>query len=1409
MDIEKLNPEQKQAVTHGNGPLLIVAGAGTGKTTVITHRIAWLIEQGLAKPDQILALTFTDKAAGEMEERVDKLLPMGYVDLWVMTFHSFCEQILKKHALDIGLSNDFKLLNQTEQWMLVRQNLDKFNLDYYRPLGNPTKFIHALIQHFSRCKDEDIRPQDYLDYAEGLKVDLDGMEAGGGNKIQDTRYKIQKNSKIQIPRSKQITNHKSQIRDNIDESEIRRLEEVANSYHVYQQLLLDNNSLDFGDLINYTLRLFRRRPHILKFYQHKFKYILVDEFQDTNWAQYELVKLLADDKANLTVVGDDDQCLPGNALIDLPQGRKKIKHIKVGEQVVTAVGKGHLGVQKVIKKFSYKKRKKLLTIKTEGGQKISLTDNHKIFCFVPREASKNYHYVYLMHRQDVGWRIGVTNNLIARLRLERSAEKILAIRTFHSDEDARYYETLWSLKYGIPTSYFKERDGVVIKDGKLKDLYQRLDVDENVRNLADDFGIDLNSYHHCLEAVSRGSSKRIKISLILCHRKCRSKDHVKRQNIIMYNPFITHLLHLQTSNQDIIKKLKLHNFKLKPAKHGQRLRVASHDLKYIGELAEKIQKITGGIIESKFNLGKINYQHLPALVIPAKNLVKGFYLPVRKKNEVIYQRVIDIKSKCINQTTYDLEVDRTHNFIADNIVVHNSVYKFRGASVSNIIQFKDDYPDSDEICLVKNYRSTQNILDLAYNFIQLNNPERLEIKLSQGGKNKLSKKLAAQTKDQGEIEHIHLDTSQNEVEAVVNKIIELYNQENKTRDTRYKKIPISNSQITNSQISWNDFAILIRANSMAEPFSLALEQAKIPYIFMASKGLYAKPMVMDIIAYLKVIDSYHESRALFRILNWPLYNLDPKVISSIGYLARKKSWSFYKAMKASPAELKLSQPNYQTIGKILSLVDRGSVMAKSNSTSQIVLDFLSASGWESYLLKIDTQSSRDRLRNINQFYKVIQEFEQSFDDKSVKNFLEQIEMEIESGETGNLIPEIDQGPDAVKIMTIHAAKGLEFKYVFVVNLVDKRFPTIERRDPIELPDELVKEIIPKGDIHLQEERRLFYVAITRAKGGLFLTSADDYGGSRQKKPSRFLFETNLVRTGQRDSKNKTATKAIGAVKAITNKSTASNAVTPSKFSFTQIKAYEICPYQYKLAHIFKIPIAGKPSFSFGKTMHSTLQQFFLSLADKQGIVQADLFGSNSAQAIAGTRIDTDKRLPNLDQLLKIYEQSWIDDWYENENQKQQYFKKGRQILKDFYALTKDNIPPVKFLERGFNFKLDDYSIKGVIDRVDQMSDGSLEIIDYKTGSVKTKKNIEKDQLLIYQLAATQIFDKKVSKLTFYYLNENKPVSFLGTEKELAKQKEKILEIIEGIKSGDFEATPSQFSCKYCDFNSICEFKTTN
>ena len=270
--LEGLNNEQLQAVTAPDGPALIIAGAGTGKTTVITRRIAWLIEEKKVPSDRILALTFTDKASAEMEDRVSGLLENGYYDLEISTFHSFCEKIIRRFGIEIGLPADAKLLNETDQWLLLRNHLDDLPLSYYKPKGNPTKFLRDLLKHFSRAKDELITPEQYLEYAESIRLDKDRAEAG-------------------------------------DASEHDRIQEIANIYHAYQQLLLQENAMDFGDLIVYAVQLLQQRQRARSYYQEKFHSILVDEFQDTNWAQYELIKLLAGEKKNIMVVGDDDQAI--------------------------------------------------------------------------------------------------------------------------------------------------------------------------------------------------------------------------------------------------------------------------------------------------------------------------------------------------------------------------------------------------------------------------------------------------------------------------------------------------------------------------------------------------------------------------------------------------------------------------------------------------------------------------------------------------------------------------------------------------------------------------------------------------------------------------------------------------------------------------------------------------------------------------------------------------------------------------------------------------------------------------------------------------------------------------------------------------------------------------------------------
>ncbi|MBI2598777.1 UvrD-helicase domain-containing protein [Candidatus Curtissbacteria bacterium] len=268
--LKDLNPEQHKAVTTTQGPLLIIAGAGTGKTAVIAHRIAAIIEKKLAKPQEILALTFTDKAAGEMEERVDILVPYGFIDTWISTFHAFGDRILRDNALDIGLTPDFKVLSRPQQVLFFQQNLFRFELDYFRPLSNPTKFIGAILTFFSRLKDENVSPEEFQTY------------------VKDQRSKV-----------------KSQE----DKIEVKKYQELAQAFESYERFKDEAGFLDFGDQVVKTIELFTKRPKILTTYQSQFKYILVDEYQDTNYAQNELVKLLASARKNICVVGDDDQSI--------------------------------------------------------------------------------------------------------------------------------------------------------------------------------------------------------------------------------------------------------------------------------------------------------------------------------------------------------------------------------------------------------------------------------------------------------------------------------------------------------------------------------------------------------------------------------------------------------------------------------------------------------------------------------------------------------------------------------------------------------------------------------------------------------------------------------------------------------------------------------------------------------------------------------------------------------------------------------------------------------------------------------------------------------------------------------------------------------------------------------------------
>ncbi len=248
---DTLNDRQKEAVFHTEGPLLVLAGAGSGKTRVLTHRVAYLIEEKHVNPWNIMAITFTNKAAGEMRERVDKLVDFGSESVWVSTFHSSCVRILRRFIESLGYDTNFTIYDMDDQKTLMRQVLKRMELD-------PKQFRdRAVLTVISNAKNELISPEDFMISAQG-----------------DWRE-----------------------------------QKIAEIYRTYQSELKKNNALDFDDLIFKTVDLFHSNSDVLEYYQERFRYIMVDEYQDTNTAQFRLVSLLAGKYENLCVVGDDDQSI--------------------------------------------------------------------------------------------------------------------------------------------------------------------------------------------------------------------------------------------------------------------------------------------------------------------------------------------------------------------------------------------------------------------------------------------------------------------------------------------------------------------------------------------------------------------------------------------------------------------------------------------------------------------------------------------------------------------------------------------------------------------------------------------------------------------------------------------------------------------------------------------------------------------------------------------------------------------------------------------------------------------------------------------------------------------------------------------------------------------------------------------
>ena len=956
--LKGLNPEQKKAVTHGQGPLLVIAGAGTGKTTVITRRIAYLINTKLAKPSEILALTFTDKAAAEMESRVDQLVPYGYIDVTISTFHSFGDKLLRDHAIELGLNPDYRVLSLAEQLVFLREHLFELPLKYYRSLGNPTKHLEALLRVISRAQDEDVSPEEYLKWASKTK-------------------------------------QKEQL-------------EVAKVYKKYQELKAAKGFVDFADQVSLPLKLLKRKPAVLKMLQGKYKYILIDEFQDTNYAQFEFASLLAGPAGKIMVSGDDDQ----------------------------------------------------------------------------------------------------------------------------------------------------------------------------------------------------------------------------------------------------------------------------------------------------------------------------------------------------------------------------AIYRFRGAAISNILNFEKVYKLCKKVVLQKNYRSTQIILDTAYRLIKHNNPDRLEFKAGVDKqlvsmRNSGNRDVQSQVSSQKPVEHFHFDRVESEA------------------DWGAETIKKKHEQGTN----YSDFAILVRANAETEEYKLALNMHKIPYQLFGGAGLYNFDEVNLVLNFLRSIGDLADSMSLNQLAVSPIYQLDGRDLQKINSFAKRRNYTLYHVFSHLEDGVNefavlddLKSESRATVKSLVNDIDYYLEFAKHRTTGEVLYQFLKKSG---YLAKLYNGGEKNdsQLKNLGSFFEQVRSFNSVAEVDRVSEFVKHINLMKEARDNPESLL-VDQEIDAINLLTVHKAKGLEFKIAFLVSLVTDKFPIRSRKDQIALPDELLKEKLPGEDHNVQEERRLFYVGMTRAKDELFLTSSADYGGKRRRKISRFVLEAvDLPKTDIKLYK-KTTREQIELfapaeiieprIKKIAKDGTLS-------LSFYHIDDYLTCPLKYKYVHILRVPLLPNHQIIYGQALHQAVQTYDLARLNKQSFSQSDLLAS-----------------------LK---DNWSSEGFISREHEEQRFKAAQASLKRFYKKEQKSNRQIKHVEESFSIRKEDLIIRGRWDRVDEQ-DGNIYIVDFKSSEVKDQKKADKKakeslQLAIYAWSWLAKEKKLPYRVELNFLESGLVGSVQKDVKEIDKAWGMIRSVADGLKNNIFTAKPNSVKCSYCAYKEIC------
>jgi len=988
--LDTLNPQQLAAVTLPDQSALILAGAGSGKTRVLTTRIAWLIQTGRASPQGILAVTFTNKAAKEMLTRLAAMLPVNTRGMWIGTFHGLCNRMLRAHHRDAGLPQTFQILDGGDQLSALKRLLKAHNVD-----------------------DEKYPPRELQQFINGAKES--GLRAG-------------------------------QVEAGSDHD--RRLIEI---YRLYDEQCQREGVVDFAELLLRCYELLLRNEPLRRHYVARFRHILVDEFQDTNVLQYRWLKLLAGlaDGAGggvIFAVGDDDQCLMAGTLVTMDDGRRlPIEQVRVDDRVRAAAGGGKIGAARVTRVFERQERMPLITLHTQKGRALTSTPEHVHFAGYTVGHLPAKFFLHLMNKPGVGYRLAVSGHrrehrdgktvpgFRQRARQE-GGEQCWVIDAFDVELDARERMNVLSLKYGLPTRKFINRD-----NQRVPAEFSEVNTERAAQWLLKDLNL---AFEHPAERRRPTFGTPGDVLVSLCSDSRRGKPD--------------HRVYARIASEAAMQKVTAAGFQAHPQKAGSGGWYVQFWRRDYGEAVREASRLRNLLNGRLLQRARLGCGYLP--MVPAQYVRPGMAVIGEDGEFDIVARIEQVAPQLV--TVHDLNIEGAHNFAANGVLTHNSIYAFRGANVGNLADFEREFRVENVIKLEQNYRSHGHILDAANALIRHND-------------RRLGKELWTSEGSGEPVRVFEAGSDGLEAAWLVDEVRSLIAE----------------------GLARSEIAVLYRANAQSRVIEHALFGAGIAYRVYGGLRFFERAEIKHALAYLRLIENPNDDTAFLRVVNFPPRGVGGRTLEQLASVARAGGCSLYAAVG------RIGGAAGVRLGAFVHLVEALRSEAQPLGLAQLVRVGLERSGLVAHYRT--EKEGAERIENLEELVAAASAFsaEEGYaqDAPATRSDAAQAiasplaaflsHASLEAGDN-----QAEAGSDALQLMTVHAAKGLEFRAVFITGLEEGLFPH----------DNSLRQ--PGG---LEEERRLMYVAITRARRRLYLSFAQTrmlHGQTRYGLGSRFLGE---------------------------------------------------------------------------------------------------------------------------------------------------------------------------------------------------------------------------------------------------------------------------------------------------------------